>query len=172
MSATPPAPSGDLPGAPADGQPWKWSVERAYQDVLFHRGPFAAIRSLGLVAETGATGEVVGLRDLGWADGQWLTDVAMMDGGVQVAALWGTHLLGALPLPTQIGSFALYSADGPIPAGSRVRCFVRGRRMGQHRVLADLAFVDGRGKTLGLMRGLDFHMPAGSARPAAASPER
>jgi hypothetical protein len=172
MAAAPPVPSGDVPGAPTGGEAWKWSVERAYADVLFHRGPFAAIRSLGTVSESGASGEVVGLRDLGWADGQWVTDVAMMDGGVQVAALWGTHLLGALPLPTRIGSFTLYSTEGPIPAGSRVRCFVRGRRMGQHRVLADLAFVDGRDEVLGFMQDLDFHMPAGSARPPAATPER
>jgi hypothetical protein len=172
MAAVPSALTGDLPGIPAGEQPWKWSVESAYRDVLFHRGPFAAIRSLGFVSDTGASGEVVGLHDLGWVDRDWLTDVAMMDGGVQIAVLWGAHVLGALPLPTRIGSFHLQSADGPLPAGARVRCFLRGRRVGQHRAVADVAYVDGRAAVIGFLQDVDLHMPAGSEPPPAAASER
>jgi len=126
MSRAPAAPPAGLPGVPPDGKAWPWTPAEAYSEILFHRGPFAAVRSLGLVSVSGASGEAIGLRALGWPDAAWVTDVALMDGGVQVAALWGTHILGRLPLPTRIGAFHLYEL-GPVAAP--VRCLVRGQRL-------------------------------------------
>jgi NAD(P)-dependent dehydrogenase (short-subunit alcohol dehydrogenase family) len=161
MARVPARPPMDLPGVPADGKAWPWTLEEAYSEILFHRGPFATVRSLGLVSENGASGSTVGLRAVDWPDAAWTTDVALMDGGVQVAALWGTHILGRLPLPTHIGSFHLYERG---PALSPVRCLVRGKRMGQHRVLADLAYVLEDGRVICTMHELDFHLPAAATR--------
>jgi hypothetical protein len=155
------SPPGGLPGVPADGKAWPWPLEHAYSEILFHRGPFATVRSLGLVSESGANGTAVGLRAAGWPLGAWATDVALMDGGVQVAALWGTHILGRLPLPTRIGMFHLYERG---PVGAPVRCLVRGQRVGQHRVLADLAYVLDDGRVVCTMHDLDFHLPAAATR--------
>ncbi len=149
-----------VPGAPADGKAWPFvSVDEAYQNVLFHRGPFATVKSLGLVSETGASGDVAVATLPDGAD--WFNDVTLLDGGVQVAALWGTHLLGRLPLPTRIGAFHVYERG---PAGSRVTCFVRGQRTGQHRVVADLAYVSESGRVLGAMQEIDFHLPPVATR--------
>jgi hypothetical protein len=154
-----PLPPSDLPG-PADGKPWPFtSVAEAYEHVLFHRGPFAAIVSLGVVSETAASAEVRGALSQDGAD--WFHDVTLLDAGVQVAALWGTTLLGRLPLPTRIGAFSVF-AHGP--AGGRVSCFVRGKRTGQHAVVADLAFVSEGGRVLGAMQGIELHMPPAATR--------
>jgi hypothetical protein len=101
------------------------------------------------------------MRSVGWPEAGWVTDVALMDGGVQVVALWGTHILGRLPLPTRIGAFHLYERG---PVATPVRCFVRGQRMGQHRVLADLAYVREDGRVVCTMHDLDFHLPAAATR--------
>jgi hypothetical protein len=158
------APS-NVPAAPAGGAPWPFvSVDEAYANVLFHRGPFATIKSLGVVSETGASAEVCGV---GAADlGDWFDDVTLLDGGVQVAALWGTHILGRLPLPTRIGAFLVHRTG---PAGGSVTCFVRGQRAGQHRVVADLAFVSAKGDVLGVMHEIDFHLPPVATRGPARS---
>jgi hypothetical protein len=155
----------DVPAAPADGKPWPFvSVDEAYANVLFHRGPFATVKSLGVVSETGASATVSGVG--AGQDGDWFDDVTLLDGGVQVAALWGTHLLGRLPLPTKIGSFRVHRAG---PAGSKVTCLVRGRRAGQHQVIADLAFVAEGGQVLGVMQGIEFHLPPVATRGPASS---
>jgi NAD(P)-dependent dehydrogenase (short-subunit alcohol dehydrogenase family) len=156
------APPAGLPEAPADGETWPRSLAEAYSDVLFHRGPFAAIRSLGVVSESGASGQVVGLRNLGWPDSAWCTDAAAMDGGVQVGGLWGTHVLGRLPLPTRIGAFHLYRRG---VVDSPVRVAVRGRRAGQYRLLADLAYFTGAGAVLATMQDLELHLPPHASGP-------
>jgi NAD(P)-dependent dehydrogenase (short-subunit alcohol dehydrogenase family) len=154
-------PPASVPDAPADGKPWPWSLPQAYSDVLFHRGPFAAIQSLGVVSESGASGQVAGLRVLGWPDGGWSTDAAAMDGGVQLAVLWGAHLLGRPPLPTTMGAFHLYRR-GPVEAA--VRVVVKGRRVGQYRVLADIAYLTEAGGVLGYMQDLELHVPPSANR--------
>jgi hypothetical protein len=151
-----PAAVPSVPEAPADGKEWPWSLDQAYSDVLFHRGPFAAIRSLDVFSESGASGQVAGLRALGWPDAGWVTDGAVMDGGVQLAALWGAHLLGRLPLPTRIGAFRLYRRG---PVDSPVRVVVSSRRAGQYRVLADLAYFTEETGVLGTMHDLELHLP-------------
>jgi NAD(P)-dependent dehydrogenase (short-subunit alcohol dehydrogenase family) len=161
MARAPAVPPEGLPGVPADGKAWPWTLEHAYSEILFHRGPFATVRSLGLISESGASGGAVGMRSVGWPEAGWVTDVALMDGGVQVAALWGTHILGRLPLPTRIGAFHLYERG---PVATPVRCFVRGQRMGQHRVLADLAYVREDGRVVCTIHDLDFHLPAAATR--------
>jgi hypothetical protein len=154
-----------LPEPPVDGGAWPWSVSQAYSEVLFHRGPFAAIQSLGVVSEGGATGQIVGLRALGWADANWRTDVAAVDGGIQVAALWGRNLLGRLPLPTRIGAVHLYKR-GPLDA--IVCCVVRGRRAGRYSVIADVAFVRGSSATSSdialYIQDLELHLPPTAGR--------
>jgi NAD(P)-dependent dehydrogenase (short-subunit alcohol dehydrogenase family) len=154
------APS-NVPQPPADGKAWPFvSVDEAYENVLFHRGPFATVKRLEFVSETGASGEVAGLSGAA-AAGDWFDDVTLLDGGVQVAALWGTHILGRLPLPTRIGAFQVHRGG---PAGARVRCVVRGQRAGQHRVVADLAFLGEGGHVLGTMTEIDFHLPPVATR--------
>jgi hypothetical protein len=164
LVASLPQPPANLPGRPADGKPWPFaSVAEAYDHVLFHRGPFAAIRSLGVVSETAASAEIGGAGSRGDAaepGTDWFHDITLLDGGVQVAALWGTTLLGRLPLPTRIRAFHVYARG----AAARITCFVRGQRTGQHAAMADVAFVGEDGRVLGAMEGIEFHLPPAATR--------
>jgi NAD(P)-dependent dehydrogenase (short-subunit alcohol dehydrogenase family) len=164
MGAAPP-PQASVPEPPADAAPWPASVTQAYSEALFHRGPFAAIRSLGVLSESGASGEVLGLSALGWPAGTWRTDVAAVDGAVQIAALWARSLMGRLPLPTRIGAFRVYEGG---PAKGPLRCLVHGRRTGRYSAVAEVALLDGHpagtGNLVATLEGLEFHLPPTAGR--------
>ncbi len=133
-----------------------WSIEQVYSEVLFHRAPFAALRSLDRVFDDSASGELAGLRAAGWPEGDWHSDPALIDGGLQLACVWGRHVLGGVPLPTSLGAFDVYRT-GPIDGP--VRCILRGRRAGQRKVVVDLAYLTETGSLLVTIRDLEMHLP-------------
>jgi hypothetical protein len=151
------APTRSLPpDAPDSGAGSTWSIEQVYSEVLFHRAPFASIRALDVVFDDHASAELSGLRAAGWPDAIWCSDPALMDGGLQLACVWGRHVLGGVPLPTSVGAFDLYRA-GPID--SAVRCVLRGRRAGQRKVLVDLDYLTDAGALIGTLRDVEMHLP-------------
>ncbi|MDP6945939.1 MAG: polyketide synthase dehydratase domain-containing protein, partial [Myxococcota bacterium] len=136
-------------------QPWKWSPKDVYGEHLFHGGDFAVIRSLDGVSDTAGTAHVAGTREMGWQGDTWRTDAAALDGGLQLAILWGEHVLGQLSLPTKVGSYQAYTdvlTDGPITA------VLKGRAEGTQRTVSDIAFVDDQGRLLAEMRDVEMHM--------------
>jgi NAD(P)-dependent dehydrogenase (short-subunit alcohol dehydrogenase family) len=153
-AVTPPV--SPLSDAPNSGEGSTWSVEQVYSEVLFHRAPFAAIRSLDRVFDDSASCELAGLRAAGWPEADWRSDPALIDGGLQLACVWGRHVLGGVPLPTSFGAFDVYSS-GPVDAP--VRCVLRGRRAGQRKVIVDLAYLTDTGNLLGYIRDLEMHLP-------------
>ena len=124
--------------------------------MLFHRAPFAAIRSLDPVFDETASAELSGLLAADWPAASWCSDPALMDGGLQLACVWGKRVLGGVPLPTTIGRLDVYRA-GPVDAP--VRCVLRGRRTGQRKVLVELAYLTETGALLGTIRDLEMHLP-------------
>ena len=161
----PPGPQSDTPPS-GDGR--TWSIEQVYSELLFHRGPFAVIRSLDRIFDDSATCELSGLRAAGWPDAGWYSDPALVDGGLQLACVWGRHVLGGAPLPTRFGAFDLYH---PGPFDSPVRCILRGRRAGQRKVLVDLAYVAETGALVCSMRDLEMHVPLVVDGKAASGPD-
>ena len=133
-----------------------WSVDRVYSEILFHRGPFRAVRSLDRVLDDRASGELIGLRALGWPDADWCSDPAIIDGGFQLGLIWGRHVLGGRPLPTSLGALHLYRR-GPIKAAVRVA--LRGARAGSRHVTADLVYMTDTGTLLGYVQDLEMHLP-------------
>jgi NADP-dependent 3-hydroxy acid dehydrogenase YdfG len=149
----PPSPIADAPGT---GESSTWSIEQVYSEVLFHRPPFAGLRSLDRVYDEHASGELAGLHAAKWPDARWSSDPAMIDGGLQLACVWGRHVLGGVPLPTSLGAVDLYrlgAVDLP------VRCLLRGRRAGQRRVLVDVAYVAESGQLVAYLRDVEMHLP-------------
>ncbi len=173
------APDGPQPDAPKSGQGSTWSIDQVYSEVLFHRAPFAGIRSLDPVFDESASCELSGLRAAGWPDAAldatpnaptWCSDPALVDGGLQLACLWGRHVLGGVPLPTRVGAFDLYR-EGPVD--TPVRCLLRGRRAGQRKVIVDLTYLTEAGAVLGSIRDLEMHLPLvvdGTAAPGPHTP--
>jgi hypothetical protein len=169
-SSAPVAPDAPQPDAPQSGQGSTWSIDQVYSEVLFHRAPFAGIRSLDPVFDESASCELSGLRAAGWPDATWRSDPALVDGGLQLACIWGRHVLGGVPLPTRVGAFDLYR-EGPVD--SPVRCLLRGRRAGQRKVIVDLTYVTEAGAVLGSIRDLEMHLPLvvdGTAGPGPHAP--
>jgi hypothetical protein len=169
MSAAPAeAPPGPQPEAPPSGDGTTWSIEQVYSEVLFHRAPFAGIRTLDRIFDESASCELSGLRAAGWPDASWCSDPALVDGGLQLACVWGRHVLGGVPLPTSVGAFDLYHSG---PLDSPVRCVLRGRRAGQRKVIVDLAYVANTGALLGSMRDLEMHLPLAVDGSAGSGPD-
>jgi NAD(P)-dependent dehydrogenase (short-subunit alcohol dehydrogenase family) len=162
------APPGPPPEAPPSGAGSTWSIDQVYSELLFHRAPFEVIRSLDRVFDDSASCELSGLRAAGWPEGDWRSDPALIDGGLQLACIWGRHVLGGAPLPTSIGLFELYHLG---PVGVPVRCILKGRRAGQRKVVVDLAYVGETGTLLGSIRDLEMHVPLVVDGRAASAPD-
>jgi hypothetical protein len=140
-----------------------WDVTELYGEHLFHTGPFRVVRTLEGVSREGLVGGLAGLTEMSWGGGPWNADVAMLDGGLQLARLWGIHMLGRPSLPTSLGEYRAYM---PGPARGPVRCEVRARVAAKHRTLTDIRFLDDAGELLAELRGVEMHLLP-EKRPAA-----
>ena len=70
------------------------------------------------VGDAGIDAVLSGTAAKEWS-GQWATDPAAFDGGLQLALLWSKHVLGGATLPTAVGALKTY-VDGPASGPSRV----------------------------------------------------
>jgi hypothetical protein len=133
--------------------------------MLFHGPAFRAIRGLDGVSAEGASASMVGGGDLGW-QGPSVGDVALLDGGLQLARLWGIRALGRPSLPTRLGAVIVHRPGllrGPL------RALLRSRAAGEHRTTSDLAFLDGAGQLVAELRDVDMHMLTSDDTASAAS---
>jgi hypothetical protein len=126
---------------------------RGQGQALFHGPAFQVIRSLDGLSPEGAVATLTGTRDRGWR-GDWHTDAAALDGGLQLALLWAGHVLGGRSLPTAVRSFHAWGApcwDGPI------RCVVSGQVLSDSRTVCDVDLTSADGTLLSGLRGLELH---------------
>jgi hypothetical protein len=133
--------------------------------MLFHGPAFHAIRALDGVSPEGASASMVGGAELGW-DGFALGDTALLDGGLQLARLWGIRTLGRPSLPTRIGTLVVHRPG--LLQGS-LRALLRSRAAGEHRTTSDLVFLDGAGQLVAELRDVDMHMLTSNDTATAAS---
>ena len=126
-----------------------------YGDKLFHGPAFAALREVDRLGAEGAQAELIGSALLDWPEGSWLSDPALLDGGLQLARVWGFELLGRPTLPTSLGELISYGeglSQGPI------RCLLTGHSIGKSGTRTDLWFVDRDGRLQVEIRGLEMHV--------------
>jgi acyl transferase domain-containing protein/NAD(P)-dependent dehydrogenase (short-subunit alcohol dehydrogenase family) len=140
-----------------------------YGPRLFHGPDFRSLKDVVSFGDEGATAELIGTLDLGWPGGPWQTDPALIDGGLQLARVWGYERLGRPTLPTQVTELALY-VSGPLTEAGPVRCCLSGCPIGKAGTRTDLVFVSGDGRVLAELRGLEMHamLTEGSEAPAPA----
>jgi NAD(P)-dependent dehydrogenase (short-subunit alcohol dehydrogenase family)/acyl carrier protein len=151
--------------SPAGLAPWPLELGKVYGEMLFHGPAFRAIRGLDGVSAEGASASMVGGGDLGW-QGPSVGDVALLDGGLQLARLWGIRALGRPSLPTRLGAVIVHRPGllrGPL------RALLRSRAAGEHRTTSDLAFLDGAGQLVAELRDVDMHMLTSDDTASAAS---
>jgi hypothetical protein len=126
---------------PVGGRPplEAWNGRKLYGDVLFHGPLFQVIDNVEGVSDAGIAGSLKGVRLAGW-EGSWRTDAAAMDGGLQLALLWGREALGGATLPMRIGEVHVAG-----PVDGLLRCVLQGTRQDSTRTTSDLSFYDQEG---------------------------
>ena len=139
---------------------WKWDVSEIYKDMLFHGPEFQVIKSLKGVSENTATAVLGGIERMSWPESFWKYDVAALDGGLQLAILWGIHNLNRKSLPTKIGACYTYQS-GPITGP--IDCVLNGKSIQNGRTVSDISFFDHKGKLAAKLCDVEMHMlPASS----------
>ncbi|HQY93304.1 SDR family oxidoreductase, partial [Caldilinea sp.] len=136
-----------------------------YGGQLFHGPAFATIESIDRLAERGARANLSVSRAVGWDAPRpsplapsWRTDPALLDGGLQLARVWGYALLNKPTLPTAVEAVAVYE-PGLLAADRTVRCIVAGKPIGQSGTRSDLWFVDAEsGLLIAAVRGLEMYV--------------
>jgi hypothetical protein len=70
-----------------------------------------------------------------WTGGPWQIGPALIDGGLQMALLWGLQQKGRSSLPTGMKGFRTFEAGDP---GQLLRCDLRARTVSQHQHTFDI----------------------------------
>jgi len=154
-------PDGAAPRALAGLQRY---ARATYGDELFHGPQFQVIRTIEGVSKEGAVALLDGARVCAWR-GAWVTDAAVLDGGLQLALLWSGHVIGGHSLPTSVGAYHAYR--GRWDAGE-LRCTLRGTVLGADRVVCDIAFATPGGDLVAELLRVELHRRPGlPATPAA-----
>ena len=114
-----------------------WGGAPIYGDVLFHEDQFQVIQGLDGVSDSGISGTLNGVDKARWGSETWNTDVAAMDGGLQLILLWARQQMGGAVLPMSIGEMRMISA---IPPKGKIQCVAKCREASKNRGVADLVF--------------------------------
>lgn len=120
---------------------------------LFHGKDFHAIAALEMISAQGGSGTLRGIKQLGWSGMHWKSDVAILDGVLQLLRLWGYEQLNKATLPTQFADYIQYQQVLPQEA---VKCVFRGQVKGKYRLLADAVVLLSDGQRYAEWRGIEM----------------
>jgi hypothetical protein len=107
------------------------------------------------VSEEKATCFLHGTDEMSWPDMYWANDVAALDGGLQLAILWGEHFLNKRSLPTAIGAYHRYQT-GPITGP--IFCELEGKLLDKDRTISDISFFNREGMLAAKLMDVQMHM--------------
>jgi hypothetical protein len=136
-----------------------WNAGAIYDGPLFHGPQFHAIRDIVGASDEGGAAILEGASALGWPEGTWASDPALLDGGLQLARLLALKATGRPSLPSRFGSLALAQTglvQGP------VRCEVRSRNSGKNRFAYDIVFT-AQDKVVATLSDVDMTLLAPAA---------
>ena len=119
--------------------------------VLFHGETFQVIRSVDGASDEGLAATLASTADVKWPSEPWRTDPAALDGGLQMALLFGKRVLGGASLPMSVDAVRTFR-DGP-PTGP-LRAVLRGEARGGDRTVSDIVFIDQSGSVVHEIRGV------------------
>ena len=146
-----------LNGAVLGKSPWDGPGLYTPQ-TLFHGSDFQVLRSIDGFSKEGARATLTGTSGLGWPGESWATDLAAVDGALQLAILCGLPSVGHT-LPLRIGKFG---STGAATAGP-IRCALHVRTQTAERVVCDIALASEDGTRLvDLVEVEMYHVPSGN----------
>jgi acyl transferase domain-containing protein/phosphopantetheinyl transferase len=147
-------------------RPSPWGPEAIYEEVLFHGPAFRGVASLDALGEDGARATLQVLTASGLVRSRlqpvFMTDPVLLDVIGQVVGLWaeGRPESTVVFFPFSVEALDFYGP--PLPAGERVSCRMRGARVGNGQVRADMEVVTNDGRVWARCRGWEdrrFEMP-------------
>jgi hypothetical protein len=121
--------------------------------VLFHGPELQVIRSVDGVGKEGLSASLDGVSGKSWRE-PWSTDVAAMDGGLQMALLWSKHVLGGKSLPTRVGQLKLYGSG---PSTGPIQAVLQGREVSGSKTVSDIVFTSESGEVVAELEGVETH---------------
>ena len=98
---------------------------------------------------------MAGVTELGWHGGWHATDAAALDGGLQLALLWGKRVLGGASLPTGVGAYQVYQRE---LTAQPIRCTLERKSVDRSKAICDLRFTNVEGQLLAEMRDVETHL--------------
>jgi acyl transferase domain-containing protein/acyl carrier protein len=155
------------PGAEPDRQPFApkaWAQGKpVYDGRLFHGDDLQVIERVEGLDETGVAAILRNCASTPIGAG---APVDLLDGGLQLAVLWGHERLGKESLPTAVRALRLLR---PWPAGEAIRCEAVLLSQGKLATEWSLFFSDPAGALLAVIEGLTMHvLPGSDSAPASA----
>ena len=126
---------------------------------LFHGPQFHALRAITALSADGGVAELAGLHALGWPGRGWRTDVAAIDGAIQLAALICTVAGMGQTLPLAVARIGLHREPRPGPLTAAVVL----RTRAADRALCDAWVIGHDGAPVAELTGLAlFVAPRGT----------
>jgi hypothetical protein len=148
-----PVPTPD-PG-PLSAAPWNHSD--IYGKLLFHGPEFHMIHGIEGVSENGIAGTLRARNGESWRHGEDGYDAGMLDGGLQLARLWGFLKLGQATLPMRVGCIRIIRDAGETPVECRISASA-----GSNRIVCDISFFSLEKELLALMTGVEMYAASGA----------
>jgi hypothetical protein len=130
-----------------------WGGAPIYGDVLFHQDKFQVIQSLHGVSESGISGTLKGVDLAGWSGESWNTDVAALDGGLQLALLWARDTMGGAVLPMAISEVRMSASPPPV---GNIACTAQCEAVSKTRGMADVTFHCEDGQRFAELKGVEL----------------
>lgn len=121
--------------------------------VLFHGPALHTLLALAPVTPDGAAARAIGADALGWPAEPSRTDVALMDGCLQLAVLWAGKVLGSAALPMGIADVTVYV---PGRIAGEVTLLVRAGPAHTDHAECDAAIVGPDGQVMAQLLGISL----------------
>ncbi len=124
---------------------------------LFHGPDFQVLRAIDILEREGARARIAGTSAMGWP-GRFLLDAAALDGGLQLAIVWGLQALGLRTLPMRIASAEFFlGSPGQNGNDALLTCELVPRERARQRTLCDLLYALSDGTPYARLRGVEMH---------------
>ncbi len=144
--------------AATDAVPWEIKSEDIYGKYLFHGPSFQVLEALDSVHAGGGAGRLK-RRPARDRKAEFVTAPMLMDGGLQLARLWGYRYYDLPSLPMRIGGLYL------LPDGRKEEtavCRLAVLQQNDSRFIADIGFFNGKGECFAWIEKVEMYfLPSG-----------
>ncbi len=130
--------------------PWQGDVQTLYPDKLFHGPELQVVDRLEGISDKGCV-SMLTLPSENNQMGEQACQIAILDGGLQLAALWGIERLQHASLPTSIDRYECYH---PFPSDNSVRCELHLTAVASTYTRWDILYRNSEGEVLAQLAGL------------------